>query len=75
MLTRTTAFLAAAFFATSIALTIIATSGGTGGSIIQGATPVLPSGSQQSAPTELPTLPSLPPSSGAPSAPQAPISQ
>ncbi len=38
-LTRTTAFLAAAFFATSIALTLISHTGSTGSSIIDGATP------------------------------------
>ena len=75
MLTRTTAVLAAAFFATSIALTVIATNRGTGGSIIQGSTPSLPSGGQAPASSGIPQLPSLPPSSAVPSAPQAPISQ
>jgi preprotein translocase subunit SecG len=37
-LTRTTAYLALGFFATSIALTLLATRGGTGGSAFDGAT-------------------------------------
>jgi preprotein translocase subunit SecG len=75
MLTRTTAVLAAAFFATSISLTLIATNRGPGTSIIEGVTPGAPSGGGQTETPGLPRLPSLPPSPQTPSAPQAPISQ
>jgi preprotein translocase subunit SecG len=62
-LTRTTAFLAAAFFATSISLTLIAHGTGTGTSIIDGTQPA------GSAPTD-PSVPApLDPSSLNPSVP------
>jgi preprotein translocase subunit SecG len=55
-LTRTTAFLAAAFFVTSILLTLIVTRGGTGGSIFEGVGQPT-DGATQEAPVELPKLP------------------
>lgn len=76
LLTRTTAILAATFFATSIALTVIATDTRTGASIIDTANPdAAPVESGDTAIPELPQLPNLPPSTPAPSGPQAPISQ
>lgn len=75
MLTRTTAILAAAFFATSIGLTLIATDRGPGTSIIQGVQPGAPSGGTQPAAPALPQLPGMPAPSETPSGAQAPISQ
>jgi preprotein translocase subunit SecG len=76
LLTRTTAVLAAAFFATSIALTLIASNSRTGGSIIDSANPnAAPITSGNGAAPELPQLHNLPKSPPAPSGPQAPISQ
>jgi preprotein translocase subunit SecG len=63
VLTRTTAFLAAGFFVTSIALTVLATRTG-GGSLI-----TAPSGQTQQDNSVLPKLPD------APKSPQVPVSQ
>ncbi len=71
-LTRTTAWLAVAFFCTSIALTVIATQRG-GGSVIDSVAPP-PAGSSQTAPAEdsgNSVLPKLPPA--APAQPQVPV--
>lgn len=71
-LTRTTAYLAVAFFCTSIALTIIATHRGSG-SVIDGVTPP-PAGAtgEQSAPaSDSSVLPKLAPA--APAQPQVPV--
>ena len=73
-LTRTTAYLAIAFFATSIGLTLMATHRGTGGSVFDSA---VPAAEQGSAPAQNSTtgggdssvLPKLPAS------PQVPVSQ
>ena len=69
-LTRTTAYLAVAFFITSISLTLLATRGGTGGSIFdtvapQGAAPATGEPAEQGG-SVLPKLPD---------APQVPVSQ
>ena len=67
-LTRATAFLAIAFFATSIALTVVATRGGVGGSAFDN---VQQPAAQQGTPApaaEEPALPNL----GAPQAPAVP---
>jgi len=70
-LTRTTAYLAVAFFITSITLTLLATRGGTGGSIFdtvapqQGAAPATNEPAEQGG-SALPKLPE---------APQVPVSQ
>lgn len=73
-LTRTTAYLAVAFFATSIALTLLATRGGTGGSAFDGATG---GATQQQAPAQEGTggsiLPQLP--GQGTGTPQVPVSQ
>lgn len=73
-LTRTTAWLAVAFFCTSIALTIIATHRGSG-SVIDGVAPAT-SGSQPAAPAQgsgdSAVLPKLAPA--APAQPQVPVS-
>ena len=53
VLTRTTAFLATAFFITSISLTLIAHSGGKGTSIIDGAAPAGASPTQPATPLPL----------------------
>lgn len=67
VLTRTTAILAAGFFATSIALSLLAgNTGGSGPSIIQA-----PGTSGPGTPADRPALPVLP----QPGQPQAPISQ
>jgi preprotein translocase subunit SecG len=69
-LTRTTAYLAVAFFCTSIALTVIAANRGSG-SVIDGVTPPP---AQTGAPAEAPAnsvLPKLPPA--APAQPQVPL--
>ena len=69
-LTKTTAVLAAAFFATSLSLTLIARNAGTPTSIFnQAGTPVQGGGGS------LPglVLPSAPPAPGAPAAPAAPV--
>ncbi len=72
-LTRTTAYLAVAFFCTSIALTVIATQRG-GGSVIDGvAPPPAASGGQPAAPAEgtgSSVLPQLP---AAPAQPKVPV--
>lgn len=72
-LTRTTAYLAVAFFCTSIALTVIATQR-TGGSVIDNvAPPPAASGNQPAAPAESTggsVLPQLP---AAPATPQVPV--
>jgi preprotein translocase subunit SecG len=73
-LTRTTAYLAVAFFCTSIALTVIATQRG-GGSVIDSVTPPAATGTQP-APAEGTggsVLPQLAPP--APSQPQVPVNQ
>jgi preprotein translocase subunit SecG len=63
-LTRATAILAAAFFLTSITLTVLATRGGGGGSLIGE-----PTGQPSQGGTALPELPEPP------KAPQVPVSQ
>jgi preprotein translocase subunit SecG len=70
-LTRTTAYLAVAFFATSIALTLLATKRGTGGSIFDSVTPQQQQQQNGQAPagTGGSVLPKLP------AAPQVPVSQ
>ena len=71
-LTRTTAYLAVGFFITSIALTVLATRGGSD-SVIDGLTPPATSGSQ-TAPAEgsgNAPLPNLAPA--APAQPQVPV--
>ena len=72
-LTRTTAWLAVAFFCTSIALTIIATHRGSG-SVIDSVTPPAATGSEQPKPAEgdSTVLPKLAPA--APTQPQVPVS-
>ena len=70
-LTRTTAYLAVAFFATSIALTVLATHR-TGGSVIDSVTP--PASSSDAAPatgTDSGALPNLAPAT--PAQPQVPV--
>jgi preprotein translocase subunit SecG len=73
-LTRTTAWLAVAFFCTSIALTIIATHRGSG-SVIDSVTPPATTGTQPAAPAEgsgnSAVLPKLAPA--APAQPQVPV--
>ena len=73
-LTRTTAWLAVAFFCTSIALTIIATHRGSG-SVIDGVTPPATTGTQPAAPAQgsgdSGVLPKLAPA--APAQPQVPV--
>jgi preprotein translocase subunit SecG len=75
-LTRTTAWLAVAFFCTSIALTVIATHRGSGSVIDSVTPPASGSGSQPAAPAqgsgESSVLPKLAPS--APAQPQVPVS-
>jgi preprotein translocase subunit SecG len=76
-LTRTTAYLAVAFFCTSIALTVIATQRG-GGSIVDSVTPPAATGTQP-APAEggdssvLPQLAPAPAQPAAPAQPQVPV--
>jgi preprotein translocase subunit SecG len=74
-LTRTTAYLAVAFFCTSIALTVIATHRGGGGSVIDSVTPPAATG-EPAAPAQgtgdSSVLPKLPPA--APAQPQVPVS-
>jgi preprotein translocase subunit SecG len=77
-LTRTTAYLAVAFFCTSIALTVIATQRG-GGSVIDSVSPP-PATGNQPAPAEGSgtggsVLPQLAPAPAAPSQPQVPVNQ
>lgn len=73
-LTRTTAWLAVAFFCTSIALTVIATHRGSG-SVIDSVTPPASSGEQPAAPAQgsgdSSVLPKLAPA--APAQPQVPV--
>ena len=73
-LTRTTAWLAIAFFCTSIALTVIATHRGSG-SVIDSVTPPATTGTQPAAPAEgsgnSSVLPKLAPA--APAQPQVPV--
>lgn len=72
-LTRTTAYLAVAFFCTSIALTVIATQRGGGSVIDTVAPPPAASGNQPAAPAEgtgSSVLPQLP---AAPAQPQVPV--
>lgn len=72
-LTRTTAYLAVAFFCTSIALTVIATHRSGGGSVIDSVTPPASTG-QPAAPAQggdSSVLPKLPPA--APAQPQVPV--
>jgi preprotein translocase subunit SecG len=76
-LTRTTAWLAVAFFCTSIALTVIATHRTGGGSVIDNVTPPAATGNQP-APAEgsgagSSVLPQLAPP--APAQPQVPVNQ
>ena len=72
-LTRTTAYLAVGFFVTSIALTMLATNRGTGGSIFDSApatqTPQQPAGATAPATGGGSVLPKLP---NAPAAPASP---
>ncbi|PZF77107.1 preprotein translocase subunit SecG [Aestuariivirga litoralis] len=74
-LTRTTAWLAVAFFCTSIALTVIATHRGSG-SVIDSVTPPATTGTQPAAPAQgsgdSAVLPKLAPA--APAQPQVPVS-
>ena len=56
-LTRTSAFLAAGFFATSILLTVLATHGGKTGSIFDSVAPATPGTTQQAPASDLPKLP------------------
>jgi preprotein translocase subunit SecG len=77
-LTRTTAYLAVAFFCTSIALTVIATQRG-GGSVIDRVAPPAATGGQP-APAEGSgsggsVLPQLAPAPAAPAQPQVPVNQ
>ena len=72
LLTRTTAILAAAFFATSIALNLLARDGGEEGSILDTTrteAPARPTGGADRLP------PMAPPASPAPEGPQVPQSQ
>lgn len=71
-LTRATAFLAVAFFVTSIALTVLATRGGVGGSAFDAVQQPAP-GSSPAAPaaTDEPALPNL----GQPQQPAVPTNQ
>jgi preprotein translocase subunit SecG len=73
-LTRTTAWLAVAFFATSIALTVIATHRGSG-SVIDNVAPPAATGTQPAAPAQgssgSSVLPKLAPT--APAQPQVPV--
>jgi len=75
-LTRTTAYLAVAFFCTSIALTVIATQRG-GGSVIDSVAPPAATGSQpapaEGSGTGGSVLPQLAPA--APAQPQVPVNQ
>jgi preprotein translocase subunit SecG len=71
LLTRTTAILAAAFFATSILLVILATHRNEVRSILEQSAPATPS-----APAPAPSAPGAPqPPASAPSAPQPPAQQ
>ena len=56
-LTRTSAILAAAFFATSILLTVLATHGGKTGSIFDSVAPAAPGTTQEAPAGDLPKLP------------------
>ncbi|MCC6920961.1 MAG: preprotein translocase subunit SecG [Alphaproteobacteria bacterium] len=71
-LTRTTAYLAAAFFVTSIALTLLATAGSGRSSIIDSAAPAAPTAPAQSAPLDPTALPSSKPAPEAAPAQPAP---
>ena len=74
-LTRTTAILAVAFFVTSITLTLLATHGGSGGSIFDNAAPPPAQGTNQPAQTGGGSaLPKLPDTGSDPSKPQVPLS-
>ncbi|WP_373502999.1 preprotein translocase subunit SecG [Aestuariivirga sp.] len=73
-LTRTTAYLAVGFFITSIALTVLATRGGSN-SVIDSLTPPAATGGQQ-APADgsgNAPLPNLAPAPAAPAQPQVPV--
>ncbi len=74
-LTRATAFLAVAFFVTSIALTVLATRGGVGGSAFDKATPVQQNGAAQPAPAGNEAAPVLPNLGGQPASPSVPTNQ
>lgn len=75
-LTRATAFLAVAFFVTSIALTVLATRGGVGGSAFDNATPATqPAGNAPAAPATNDAAPVLPNLGGQPQAPAVPTNQ
>ena len=65
-LTRTTAFLALAFFATSIILTVLAARGGGGGSLFDGVTGAPATQGEPAATDTLPKLPDAPPPSQVP---------
>jgi len=71
-LTRTTAYLAAAFFVTSIVLTLLATAGSGRSSIIDGGAPAAPAAPAQSAPLDPTALPSSKPAPDAAPAQPAP---
>jgi preprotein translocase subunit SecG len=77
-LTRTTAYLAVAFFCTSIALTVIATNRG-GGSVIDRVAPPAATGNQpapaEGSGTGGSVLPQLAPAPAAPAQPQVPVNQ
>jgi preprotein translocase subunit SecG len=77
-LTRTTAYLAVAFFCTSIALTVIATQRG-GGSVIDSVAPPPVTGNQpapaEGSGTGGSVLPQLAPAPSAPAQPQVPVNQ
>ena len=72
-LTRATAFLAVAFFITSIALTVLATRGGVGGSAFDAVQKPAADGAAPAAPatTDAPALPNL----GQPQQPAVPTNQ
>ncbi len=75
-LTRATAFLAVAFFVTSIALTVLATRGGVGGSAFDKATPAAqPAGNTPAAPATNEAAPVLPNLGGQPQTPSVPTNQ
>lgn len=76
-LTRTTAILAVAFFVTSITLTLVATRGGSGGSIFDNSQPAPAQGTSQPAEAGGSVLPKLPDTGGTtadPNKPQVPVS-
>jgi preprotein translocase subunit SecG len=73
-LTRTTAILAVCFFVTSLALTVLATRGGVGGSAFDGAVPATTNDGAAPAakPDDAPVLPQLGQEPAAPAKPQVP---